>query len=156
MITFPVANDIGNSWAYALGDQRHRAVVNGIWDLPYNFQLTGLYFYGSGQQFGSSWGTDVRNSGNSFNRLRPNGTIVPRDNLVGEPVHRFDVRVLRGFPVHKSVKVEGTLEVFNLFNHANYGSYTTAESNASYGTPIQNTSLAYQPRMLQLGFRIGF
>ena len=38
----------------------------------------------------------------------------------------------------------------------NYGSYTLAESNASYGKPIQNVGLAYQPRMVQLGFRIGF
>jgi hypothetical protein len=52
--------------------------------------------------------------------------------------------------------VDGLVEVFNLFNHANYGSYTLAESNASYGKPIQNTSLAYQPRMVQLGFRIIF
>ncbi len=52
--------------------------------------------------------------------------------------------------------VDGIVEVFNLFNHANYGSYTTAESNASYGKPIQNIGIAYQPRMVQLGFRITF
>ena len=33
---------------------------------------------------------------------------------------------------------------------------TLAESNASYGKPIQNTSLAYQPLMVQLGFRLIF
>jgi hypothetical protein len=52
--------------------------------------------------------------------------------------------------------VDGILEVYNLFNHANYGSYTLAESNASYGKPIQNIGLAYQPRMVQLGFRFVF
>jgi hypothetical protein len=46
--------------------------------------------------------------------------------------------------------------VYNLFNHANYGSYTLAESNASYGQPIQNIGLTYQPRMVQLGFRVVF
>ena len=52
--------------------------------------------------------------------------------------------------------VDGIVEVFNLFNRANYRSYTTAESNPSYGKPIQNVGLAYQPRMLQLGFRFAF
>ena len=48
------------------------------------------------------------------------------------------------------------LEVFNLFNHANYGSYTINENNANYGKPSFNDNLAYQPRMLQIGFRTTF
>ena len=36
--------------------------------------------------------------------------------------------------------IDGLLEVFNVFNHENYGSYTTAESNANYGLPSQNTN----------------
>jgi len=52
--------------------------------------------------------------------------------------------------------IDGIAEAYNLFNHENYGSYTLAESNASYGKPIQNVGLACQPRMVQLGFRIGF
>jgi len=39
---------------------------------------------------------------------------------------RFGLRGRRG--------VDGILEVYNLFNHANYGAYTLAESNASYGS----------------------
>jgi hypothetical protein len=34
--------------------------------------------------------------------------------------------------------------------------YTTAESNALYGRPSQNANVAYQPRMLQLGFRLTY
>jgi hypothetical protein len=48
------------------------------------------------------------------------------------------------------------LEVFNAFNHANYGSYVTNESNVRYGQAEYNGNVAYQPRMLQLGFRIAF
>ena len=56
----------------------------------------------------------------------------------------------------KHAGVDGILEVFNLLNHANYGSYVTAESNSNYGKPSSNTNVAYQPRMLQLGFRATF
>jgi hypothetical protein len=40
-----------------------------------------------------------------------------------------------------------------VFNHANYGSYTTAQSSANYGRPSSNLNVAYQPRIVQLGFR---
>jgi hypothetical protein len=46
--------------------------------------------------------------------------------------------------------------VFNLFNHTNYGSFTTAESNTKYGQPSSNPNVAYQPRMAQVGFRFAF
>jgi hypothetical protein len=134
----------------ATTDQRHRAVFNGIWDVGYGFQLSGLYFYGSGQRFATTYG------GGDRTRLRPDGSIVPRNPFVGLPIHKVDARIQRRFGLGGRRGVDGILEVYNLFNHANYGSYTLAESNASYGKPIQNIGLAYQPRMVQLGFRIAF
>ena len=47
-------------------------------------------------------------------------------------------------------------EVFNLFNHKNFGSYVTNASALNYGQPTFNGNLAYQPRMMQLGVRVGF
>ena len=46
--------------------------------------------------------------------------------------------------------------MFNVFNHANYGQYTTVEGTPDYGKPSFSDNLAYQPRMLQLGFRTTF
>ena len=91
-----------------------------------------------------------------YTRLRTNGTIVPRDSLVGTPIHRVDLRALRRFAVHGPVKLEGSFEVFNLFNHANYASFVTAEVSPLYGQPQLNKNTSYQPRMLQLGFRVTF
>jgi hypothetical protein len=67
-----------------------------------------------------------------------------------------DLRVLRRFGLRGHSGVDRILEVFNLFNHANYGSYVTAESNRNYGRPTDNTNVAYQIRMLQSGFRTAF
>lgn len=153
---FPVAPDLGGEYSLAATDQRHRVVFNGIWDAGYGFQLSGLYFFGSGERYATSYGGDLRLTGATGGRLRPNGTIAPRNSLVGDPLHRVDLRVLRRFGLGGSARVDGIVEVFNLFNHANYGTYTTAESNARYGTPSINTNVAYQPRMLQLGFRFTF
>ena len=48
------------------------------------------------------------------------------------------------------------LELFNIFNRANYGSYVTDEASSQFGQPEYNANLAYAPRTLQLGFRLMF
>jgi len=153
---FRVAPDLGGEYSLAATDQRHRVVLNGIWQAGHGFQLSGLYFYGSGMRYDTSYGGDLRNTGASGGRLRPDGTIVPRNNLVGAPLHRVDLRIVRKFPLTGHVNADGILEVFNLFNHANYGSYVTQESARNYGQPTGNTNVAYLPRMVQLGFRFTF
>ena len=153
---FAVQPDIGGEYGFATTDQRHRAVFNGIWDMGYGFQFSGLYFYGSGQRLSTTYGGDLRDQGDSKARLRPNGTIVPRNNFVGKPIHRVDVRLQKEFKLGGRRSVEGLVEGFNLFNHANYGSYTLSESNAAYGNPSFNSNIAYQARIVQLGFRVAF
>jgi hypothetical protein len=153
---FQVVPDLGGEYSLAASDQRHRAVFNRIWQLPYALQLSGLYFFGSGERLATNYGGDLRQTGATGGRVRPDGTVMPRNNLVGHPIHRMDVRIQRRFQFAKHAGIDGIVEVFNLFNHANYGSYVTAESNTNYGKPSSNTNVAYQPRMLQLGFRATF
>ena len=158
-VPFPTQRDLGGEYGLAVGDQRHRAVFNGIKQLPFGLQLSGLYFFGSGERFPTSWGVDVRQMGGTRPnelRLRPDGTIVPRNNFVGTPLHRVDLRLQRRFPLGGHAGIDGIVEVFNLFNHENYGSYVTTESSANYGAPTQNANVAYGPRALQLGFRFVF
>jgi hypothetical protein len=155
-VPFRVAPDLGGEYTIGATDQRHRGTFNGIWQVGRGFQLSGLYFYGSGQRFATSYGGDLRQCGQGCDRLRPDGTIVPRTNFVGDPIHRVDLRLQQRIRLGGRVTLEGMLEAYNLFNHENYGTYETRESNASYGLPIPNVSLVYQPRMLQLGFRTTF
>jgi hypothetical protein len=155
---FPVAEDIGGLYTLASTDQRHRATINGIWDMGLGFQLSGLYFFGSGERFATSWGGDLRNMGaNSTGRLRANGTLVPRNDFVGKPIHRVDMRLTKRQRIVGRMTIDGMIEVFNLFNHQNFGSYTTTESSGVlYGQPSFNANVAYQPRIAQVGFRFAF
>jgi hypothetical protein len=156
-VGFPVAADLRPDWALATEDQRHRATLNGIWDMGKGFQVSGLYFFGSGQRFNTTWGGDQRNVGSGgTGRLRPDGTIVPRNDFVGEPIHRIDLRVTKRQQIFGRATIDGMFEVFNLFNHENFGSYTTQQSNANYGQPSFNDNVAFQPRIVQLGFRLAF
>jgi hypothetical protein len=156
-VTFPVAVDLGGEYGLATSDQRHRAVVNGIWDAGYGFTLSGLYFYGSGARYSTSAGGDRRGLGvTGQSRLRADGMIVPRNGFVGSSLHRVDMRVSRTFALGPRVKVEGTMDVFNLFNHKNYGDYTTVESSAAYLRPVRVNQVAYSARAAQLGLRATF
>lgn len=150
-----LAPDLGPQYGLAVTDQRHRAVFNGIWQMRYGFQLSGIYFFGSGERLATVCGCGLRR-GAGNDTLRRDGTFVPRNNFVGKPIHRVDVRLMKSFPIGSGRKVDGMLDVFNTFNHANYGSYILEESNANYGKPTQNPALNYQPRMVQLGFRVTF
>lgn len=158
-LTFDVAKDLGGEYGPAIGDQRHRAVFNGIWDAGFGFQVSGLYFYGSGERRERTYGADLRQLGSlrpNFLRLRPDGTIIDRNDFVGDPIHRLDMRIQRGFSLPGNVRIDGIIEVFNVFNRANYGSYVTNEASANFGNPSRNSNVAYAPRMLQLGVRMVF
>jgi hypothetical protein len=170
-IGFPLAPDLGGEYYFAgreqfpgfgqAGDQRHRAVVNGIWTPGRGFQMSGIYFFGSGERFFTNTGVDRRDEGGTRSgdfRLRADGSITPRNGIVGEPIHKVDLRLQQRVPLGGRIAVDGIFEVFNLFNHANYGNYVTNESNANYGRPVHPGTLnvQYFPRMLQLGVRTTF
>ena len=156
IVGFPVAPDLGNEYTLAETDQRHRVVFNGIYQAPFGLQVSGIYFYGSGERQGVNNGQDLRNLGAGPQRLRADGTIIPRNSFIGEPVHRVDMRLQERIPLPGRLSVDGIFEVFNLFDRANFGSYTLDESSRAFGQPEQNANLAYAPRTLQLGFRVSF
>jgi hypothetical protein len=162
-VPFPVANDVGGERSFAETDQRHRLVFNGIWQMGYGLQLSGIYFYGSGQRTQAICGCDARGLQiTSVDRLRrgssfgADGTIIPRQAFVFDPLHRVDLRLQERVPMHGHSTIGGYVEVFNVFNRANYGAYEVRETNPQYGQPQPSTNLSYAPRTLQLGFRVTF
>ena len=156
-VTFAVAPDLGGEYSLAPTDQRHRFVFNGIWQVGYGFQVSGLYFFGSGERDSASSGAgDLRGLGEGPERLRRDGTIVPRAGFVGGQIHRVDVRLQQRVPIGGRLRVDGILEMFNLFNRANFGSYELEETAPDFGQPQQSTNIAYAPFTMQLGFRLTF
>jgi carboxypeptidase family protein len=159
-----VPNDIGGQRSLAASDQRHRAVFNGIWDVAHGFQVSGIYFYGSGLRDQIVCGCDARGLQiGSIDRLRdasdthgPAGSIIPRNSFVGNPIHRVEMRLLQRIPLGGKANLAGSLEVFNLFNRKNYGAYDLTEESLTFGAPQSSTNLSYAPRTVQLGFRLTF
>jgi hypothetical protein len=156
-VPFPVTADAGGERSFAETDQRHRLVFNGIWQLRYGLQLSGIYFYGSGQRTQALCGCDARGLQiTSVDRLRQNGTIIPREAFVFDPIHRVDMRLQERVPMPGHTTIGAYVEVFNVFNRANYGAYEVRETNQNYGQPQPSTNLSYAPRTVQMGFRVTF
>ncbi len=155
---------------YLTGDQRNRATLNGIWELPAGFQLSGLYFFADNGKMTPISGVDVLGMGasttasttantgitGSANRLRRDGTLVPRNSFDRSDLHRVDTRLQKRFRLTSRVTFDAIAEVFNLFNHANYNSFVVNESAANYRAPVYDSNIAFQPRTMQFGFRTTF
>jgi len=153
LVPLAVQDDLGGAGSYGLAatDQRHRAVFNGIWEVGHGFQVSGLHYLGAGIRSATTYGGDVRVTGGTFSaRLRPDGTIVPRNGYIQPAQNRTDIRVQQRIPLAGRVSIDGIAEVFNVFNRANY-TIDTQESSATY-----LLSVVGQNRTAQVGFRVTF
>jgi hypothetical protein len=160
LVPFDVAPDLGEDYGPAETDQRHRVTLNAIWEVWGGFQVSGLYFYGAGQRLqlepDTSDPRDLGATGDYPNRRRADGSIVARNDWPGPSIHRVDVRLQQRIPVGPRVRLDGQLEIFNLFNRFNASGYETDEGNLRFGEPTESSNIAYRPRVLQLGFRLAF
>jgi hypothetical protein len=151
-VTFATAPDLGGEWGLSADDIRHRGVFNGIWQVGHGFQLSGLHFFAAGIRQNNTYGGDLRNTGVvSTARLRPDGTIVPRNAILAPPQNRTDLRLQQRIKLHGRAAIDGIAEVFNVFNRPNWG-IGTVESNATQY--LQHVSA--QTRTAQFGFRLTF
>ncbi len=170
--------DPGAEWATSLDFQRNTFRINGVYQLPFDFTLSGAYFYGSGNRFPTSVGgrpygkTASRNRLNLGDPIQVNpdmlsrfdgpstigsgpGNEAPRNALMGEALHKVDLRLTKSL-VLGGVRASVIAEVFNLLNHENYGAYNGTIDSSSFGEPRQVTSTAYGPRAAQFAFRIEY
>jgi hypothetical protein len=152
-------------------DQMHRLTLNGIWQLPYGFQASGLYFFADNGKTTPNSGVDVFATGSlppaflpgtapavnqGLGRLRANGTLIERNSFDRADLHRVDIRLLKRVNLGPRVTLDGTVEVFNLFNHENYNVFVVNESARNFGAPSFDSSIAFQPRTMQFGFRVTY
>jgi hypothetical protein len=179
---------LNGEWATSVDFQRNTIRTYALVQLPWGINTSVSYFYGSGNRFAASIATApygktgtnrlnlAGNGGASPTITVPaamldrwegpavitSGMTIPRNALDGLPLHKVDLHVTKDIPLGGHAKAQLIGEVFNLFNHANYGSYNTALSPTSaattalFGTPVTNSGTAYVSRQAQLGFRVTF
>jgi hypothetical protein len=168
--------DLASEWATSPDNQTNTLTVAGSYTWKYGIALSGSFHYGSGQNFQVTANQNPFNATGVADRLFPttvayygsptnitpetiNGVnyyLVKRDSLIGNPIERVDLRLSKTFTFKEHYRLIPMVEAFNLFNHSNFGSYSTVVNVASYAAPAQNADLAYAARMLQFAGRFEF
>ena len=169
-------NPVEGEYAISREFQRHTLRSYAIYQLPWRISLSGSYFYGSGNPFAAVIGSVPFGipASNRYNNLAPltvpaaladrwdgpmticTGCVIPRNALWGRPLHKIDLRINNEVAIAGKTRVSLIAEVFNVFNHANYGSYVTQVNNTSFGNPVANTGNGFAPRRGQLAIHLNF
>jgi hypothetical protein len=155
-VPFATAPDLGGEWSLSSGDLRHRAVFNGIWQVGRGFQVSGIFYTGIGERTSTIYGSDVRGLSGVGGpeamvrlRLRPDGTIVPRNSYTQPARRKTDLRLQQRLQFGR-VAVDGIAEVFNVFNSPNL-TINRVESNRDFDLATMGEN-----RTAQVGFRLTF
>ncbi|MPY90691.1 MAG: hypothetical protein GEU99_22565 [Luteitalea sp.] len=148
--------NLEDEWSYSSTDQRHRFVLNAVATLPYDVNLSIIFFAGSERPINIGTNLDPFHLGYTGRWLDADGDTLPRYGERTEKWDRkLDLRVSKRVNLGR-VDVEGILEAFNLLNTWNLTSYGTRFGTDSYLQPASSTDPFYQPRQVQLGFRVSY
>jgi hypothetical protein len=150
--------DLSKDWARSDDDQRHRLVVTGTINTPYDFQVSGMVQLYSALPFNITTGTNTIQG----TAARPivDGAFISRNAGAGSVFSTTSLRVARTFVVRNRIRLEGMVEAFNLFNRRNDVARITAFGTGPYPTsPAANfgrVTAVGDPRSLQFGFRVRY
>ena len=151
--TFFTSPDYGGEWGPSQDDQRHRLVLNGIWSVYKGFQISGLHYLGAGIRDQIIYGGDLHGAGCSCfdQRIRPNGTIIPKAGFIAPAQNRTDVRLQQKISIGSRRSFDLIADVFNVFNRPNW---TVGENEATVAQFLQHVNGTY--RTMQFGFRLTY
>lgn len=137
-------------------DERHRVVLNWIWNLPYGFQLSGIATVASPRSVSVYDGRDL----NDNNFYTDDWIGGMRTKTLDYYKIRYwykivDLRFSKAFSF-KNYRLVLNFEAFNVFNWFNAAGYFGRMYDAA-GNPLSNflaPTSSYDPRYLQFGIRI--
>ncbi|HEX3253534.1 MAG TPA: TonB-dependent receptor [Pyrinomonadaceae bacterium] len=151
-------------------DERHRFVVSGIFDLPWDFQIAPIFQMASARPYSifPACGCDINRDGVTNDRESVNPGIddqhkVPLNDHRGDNFSQLNVRVSKFFKFRENMKLGLFFEAFNVFNTGNYGNqFQNTTGEPDFGKPINffgATGFSEPlgiPFQAQLGVRFSF
>jgi carboxypeptidase family protein/TonB-dependent receptor-like protein len=130
----------------------HIFQVNGLVDLPWQFQISGIFRAQSGFHFSKFDPTNIDPDGNSnFNGFDPK---VGRNAFDADPFVNLDMRFSKRFNVTERIHLELLFEFFNILNRQNPAAAQNRDNIV--GQPFGSTLQVLPGREGQVGFRIEF
>ena len=164
--------DPRTDFGYPGEDERHRFVVSGIFDLPWNLQISPILQLASARPYnispdpGSGGGGDINRDGNFNDRETRDGNDqhqLPPGTARGDGFAQVNLRVSKFIKLSDKKKLALFFEAFNLFNTKNFGnSFDGTVGSQNFKKPINffgATGFSEPlgiPFQAQFGFRFSF
>jgi hypothetical protein len=158
----------------ATHDQRHRFVLSGLYQLPWDMQVSAIVTAASGRPFNPLAGADLNGDGDGgafpSDRARRNPTdqasSVVRNSGTMDGIVTLDARLSKRLRLGPRAAIDLFVEAFNLLNRTNFseinnifgrGAFpdqpqTDAQGRVTYGRYEQ----ALAPRQIQLAAKVSF
>ena len=147
-------------WGPTGADERHRVVAIGVFDLAYGIQLSPVFQAATPRPYNLTAGADLNADGNNNDRyIDPaTGKQASINAARGDKTVVLDLRSTKFFSLTGERKVGVFVELFKLFNRANFGgSYTGNARSSNFRLPSGGfiPGIGYA-RQVQLGARFLF
>ncbi len=170
----PIGFDPLSDKGRATQDQRHRLVVSGLYQFPWQVQFSTIITAASGRPYTPLAGVDLNGDGDGgafpSDRARTNPadptTSVARNSQTMKSQFIVDTRLSKRFTLRGRIAVDGILDVFNLLNRANYteinnifgrGAFPDAPQKDAQGRVTYGTYTESLPgRQIQLAAKLSF
>ena len=149
-------------------DQRHRLVLSGIYEAPFDVQLSTIITAASGRPYTVSAGFDFNRDGAPTDRARGNPQSAPSDystsvrrnseRLPGGTV--VDLRCVKRIRTSERTSLDLMVEAFNVFDRVIFNQINHFFGPGAYPSSpapgFGQFTKAEAPRQVQLGVRVAF
>jgi len=147
-------HDRNAEWGRSQTDVPHSFSLNGVYRLPYDFQVSGIIRAHSGTPVNPVVGLDLNGDRNLLERPFANGVILGRNSFTGPEFFETDLGVGKSVNV-MGKRIEGRIEAFNITNHLNpaalnnvYGANANAPAPTFMQINSSNPGRQYQLSLL--------
>ncbi len=148
--------NLDEEWAVSQQDQRHRFATNLIVPLPFDVLVSAVYFLGSERVINVATNSDPFRLGYNSRWLDATGLALARNSERTEKWDKkLDLRFSKTLRLNR-VSLQGVVDIYNVLNTWNLTNYGTNYFSLTYLQPASSTLLFYQPRQVQLGFRVTY
>ena len=147
--------NLEDEYSYTTADQRHRFLLNGTTYLPWDINVSAIWFSGSPKPLNIATSLNPFRAGGT-RWLDAQGNVLPKNGERGLSWdNKLDIRLVKNVRVGR-VNAQAMADVFNVLGITNYGSYGLTFGTAQYLKPAFTSTNFYQPRMMQVGFRVTY
>jgi hypothetical protein len=131
---------------YTNNDARHRIAASFIANIPFGFQLSGLFSYNSKTPWNAIYTTDVNKDS-----LVSDYVDQKRNSRRGFDAYALNLRLSKFITIGR-FRFQAICEAYNVTNRVNFGGIYTRYGTANFGKPLS----AGSPRRIQFGARLDF